>query len=130
MEIRRAHFDVPQEEWAGLAARIDELLHGQEGFLGVSAEVEAIDEEVIKTARKMAHAMYKNDGCGIAAPQIGDLRQIVVIDCEAEGIRIDGVDSRNKVALGSDFFAPSPGSCELAFAGCSAFAVRVRESWS
>jgi len=37
-----AHFDVPQEEWAVLAARIDELLHGQEGFLGVSPEIEAV----------------------------------------------------------------------------------------
>ena len=36
------HFDVPQEDWAGLAARIDELLHGQEGFLGVSGDVEAV----------------------------------------------------------------------------------------
>lgn len=37
-----AHFDVAQEDWAGLAARIDELLHGQQGFLGVSDEVEAV----------------------------------------------------------------------------------------
>ena len=37
-----AHFDVPQADWAGLAARIDELLHGQEGFLGVTCQLEAI----------------------------------------------------------------------------------------
>jgi transposase len=37
-----AHFDVAQVDWAVLAARIDELLHGQAGFLGVSDAVEAV----------------------------------------------------------------------------------------
>ena len=45
------------------------------------AAVEAIDDEIKKTAKKMAKLMYKYDGCGIAAPQIGVLKQIVVIDC-------------------------------------------------
>lgn len=44
------------------------------------APVETIDDEVVKIAKRMAKAMYKNEGCGIAAPQIGVLRQIVVID--------------------------------------------------
>ncbi len=46
------------------------------------APVEVIDDEVKKTAKKMAKLMYKYDGCGIAAPQIGVLKQIVVIDCD------------------------------------------------
>lgn len=36
--------------------------------------------EVAKIAKKMAKAMYKNDGCGLAAPQIGVSKQIIVID--------------------------------------------------
>ena len=44
------------------------------------ALVDVVDDEVRKTAKKMARLMYKNDGCGLAAPQIGVLRQIVVID--------------------------------------------------
>ena len=56
--------------------------------------------------------------------------EVVVIDCEAESVKVDDVDTRNKVALGSDFFALEPGACELAFAGCSAFEVRFRERWS
>ena len=36
--------------------------------------------EVARIAKKMAKAMYKNDGCGLAAPQIGVLKQIIVID--------------------------------------------------
>ncbi|MEY2926129.1 MAG: hypothetical protein RL367_606, partial [Pseudomonadota bacterium] len=35
------HFDVPRADWAALAARIDELLHGQTGFLDVSSKIEA-----------------------------------------------------------------------------------------
>ena len=37
-----AHFDVLQADWAALAARIDEILHGQFGFLGVSEQIEAV----------------------------------------------------------------------------------------
>jgi len=36
-----AHFDVPQADWAGLAARIDELLRGQSSLLAVSSAIEA-----------------------------------------------------------------------------------------
>ena len=35
------HFDVPQGDWAALAARIDELRHGQASLLAVSATVES-----------------------------------------------------------------------------------------
>lgn len=58
------------------------------------APVETIDDEVIKTAHRMAKAMYKNDGCGIAAPQIGVLRQIVVID-----VNWGGEDDKNPMYL-------------------------------
>ena len=56
--------------------------------------------------------------------------ETVVVDCVSEAVTIDGVDSRNKVALGSDFFALEPGACELAFSGCSAHTVRFRERWA
>jgi peptide deformylase len=59
------------------------------------APVEAIDDEVKKIAKRMAKAMYKYDGCGIAAPQIGVLRQIVVIDCEWGG----DSDDKNPIYL-------------------------------
>ena len=36
-----AHFDVPQADWAALAGRIDELLHGQASLLAVRCAVEA-----------------------------------------------------------------------------------------
>jgi len=37
-----AHFDLPQAEWAALAGRIDELLHGQASLVAVSPAVEAL----------------------------------------------------------------------------------------
>lgn len=47
--------------------------------------IEVIDDEVKKLAKRMAKAMYKYEGCGIAAPQVGVCRQLVVIDCEWDG---------------------------------------------
>lgn len=37
-----ADFDLPQENWADLAARIDDLLHGQQGLLNITQDVEAL----------------------------------------------------------------------------------------
>lgn len=56
--------------------------------------------------------------------------ETVVVDCAAETVRTGSYDIRNKVALGSDFFALEPGACELAFAGCSSFEVSFRERWA
>ena len=51
----------------------------------VCEPVETIDADVKKLAKRMAKAMYKYEGCGIAAPQVGELKRIVVIDCEWGG---------------------------------------------
>lgn len=56
--------------------------------------------------------------------------EVVVVDCAGETVRAGNSDIRNKVALGSDFFALEPGACELAFAGCSSFEVSFRERWA
>lgn|GEM_PF-801446 len=56
--------------------------------------------------------------------------EVVVVDCAAETVRTGSYDIRNKVALGSDFFALDPGACELAFAGCSSFEISFRERWA
>lgn len=39
------------------------------------------DKALVKLGKKMAQAMYKNGGCGLAAPQVGILKRFVVIDC-------------------------------------------------
>jgi hypothetical protein len=45
--------------------------------------------------------------------------EVVGIDCEGEGVTIDGVDARAYVTPASDFFSLSTGSCKLSFTGCS-----------
>ena len=40
------------------------------------------DKSLQKLAKQMIKAMYKNDGCGLAAPQLGVAKRIVVVDCD------------------------------------------------
>ena len=42
------------------------------------------DKSLKRLAKQMAHLMYKNAGCGLAAPQVGVLKRLVVIDCDQE----------------------------------------------
>lgn len=43
-------------------------------------EVKEINEEVRSLAKDMLKIMYREDGVGLAAPQIGDKRRIIVVD--------------------------------------------------
>ena len=43
-------------------------------------KVEVIDEKIIQILDDMADTMYNADGVGLAAPQVGILKRIVVID--------------------------------------------------
>lgn len=45
-----------------------------------SKAVEVIDEKVLVLLKDMAETMYKAEGGGLAAPQVGILKRIVVID--------------------------------------------------
>jgi peptide deformylase len=46
--------------------------------------VAKVDDEIRKIAREMLQTMYSNDGIGLAAPQVGIHKQIVVIDLEPD----------------------------------------------
>lgn len=46
------------------------------------APVEEITPELRELADRMLADMYATEGCGLAAPQIGELIQMVVIDCD------------------------------------------------
>lgn len=45
-----------------------------------SKKVEKIDRRIISILEDMADTMYKNEGVGLAAPQVGILRRIIIID--------------------------------------------------
>lgn len=52
----------------------DELLRKR------SREVEAIDNKIRELVLDMVDTMYKNDGVGLAAPQVGILKRVIVYD--------------------------------------------------
>ena len=47
----------------------------------VSNRVDIIDGSIISTLDDMLECMYRNNGIGLAAPQVGILKRLVVIDC-------------------------------------------------
>lgn len=40
------------------------------------------DKTLKKLSKQMAKAMYANDGVGLAAPQVGVLKRLIVVDCD------------------------------------------------
>ena len=50
--------------------------------------VTRFDKKLEKTLKAMAESMYANNGCGLAAPQIGLSKRMIVIDADdGAGIR-------------------------------------------
>lgn len=47
----------------------------------ISKIVDVIDNSIISILDDMLECMYKNNGIGLAAPQVGILKRLVVIDC-------------------------------------------------
>lgn len=59
--------------------------YGDELLRKKSKKVEHIDDRIVTLLEDMQETMYKGDGVGLAAPQVGILKRIVVIDV-GEGI--------------------------------------------
>jgi peptide deformylase len=53
---------------------------GDEVLRKKAREVDVINEKIVTLIKDMAETMYQADGVGLAAPQIGILKRIVVID--------------------------------------------------
>lgn len=71
-------------------------------------------------------------GCGNAIVRVEHAfsgGEVVRIDCESEGVTVDGVDTRADVTLASDFFSLVPGGVTLTFSGCSTHATTFHERW-
>ena len=56
------------------------LKEGDETLLKVSRRVDKIDDRIHQLLDDMRETMYAADGVGLAAPQVGILRRIAVID--------------------------------------------------
>ncbi len=52
-----------------------------------SKEIDVIDDKIRELAKDMLETMHKWDGLGLAGPQIGILKRIIVIDLYEEGMQ-------------------------------------------
>lgn len=50
----------------------------------IAKPVKNFDEKLGQLLDDMAETMYEADGCGLAAPQVGVIRRVIVIDCSEE----------------------------------------------
>ena len=59
--------------------------YGDEIVTKRAKEVEEIDERTKELIEDMIETLHKNNGVGLAAPQVGVLKRIIVIDIYGEG---------------------------------------------
>jgi peptide deformylase len=59
-------------------------LLGDKTLRQTAKRINRVDEDLRRTIREMLQTMYSSDGIGLAAPQVGIHKQLVVIDCELE----------------------------------------------
>ena len=62
-------------------------LDGDEILKKRSREIEVIDDKIRELAADMMETMHKYDGLGLAGPQVGILKRIIVIDLYEEGMQ-------------------------------------------
>lgn len=86
---------------------ICEILHYPDSRLAEKSKpVEEITKEIKELAANMIETMYEEDGIGLAAPQVGALHRLVVIDVSGPEVRNELMTLINPVILSSD------GSCD------------------
>lgn len=70
-------------------------------LLRLKAErIESVDEEVCRLVADMAETMYVAEGIGLAAPQVGVSRRVIVVDVDQVDGGKDGRSGRRKVNPG------------------------------
>lgn len=72
-------------------ALLDILTYPDPRLAKKSLPVEAVDDEIRQLIDDMLETMYDAEGVGLAAPQIGVLKRIIVVDC-ADRHTEDGED--------------------------------------
>lgn len=59
---------------------------GEDTLRKRSREVDVIDERIVTLVNDMKETMAAADGVGLAAPQVGILRRVVIVDMEKYGV--------------------------------------------
>jgi len=62
----------------------DIIIHPDPRLKKVVPAVAAVDDAVRKLADDMLQTMYHAPGIGLAAPQVGEMKRLLVMDCEKE----------------------------------------------
>ncbi|MBE6468586.1 MAG: peptide deformylase [Coriobacteriaceae bacterium] len=77
------------------------------------AEIDEITPEIVELAARMRETMFEDGGCGLAAPQVGELVQLVLVDTTYTGA--DDYDPyvliNPKIVEQSDTLAPYSEGC-------------------
>ena len=68
--------------------------------------IEEIDDSIRELAARMLEDMYAAEGCGLAAPQVGETIQLVVIDVDRG--HADGVDGEETLKDLEEKLGPLP----------------------
>src|SRR5690349_16975733 len=58
---------------------------GSETLRRRAEEIDAVDEELRRVVRDMFETMYEAEGVGLAGPQVGLSRRVIVVDVREEG---------------------------------------------
>lgn len=64
--------------------------------------VDEVDDELRALARNMFDTMYAADGVGLAAPQVGILRRLIVVDPREEGVKPHALVNPRVVETGEE----------------------------
>ena len=56
-------------------------------LLKISKSITDIDQEIKVLLNDMLEVMYKSNGIGLAAPQVGILKRLIVMDCTDSEIK-------------------------------------------
>lgn len=89
------------------------------------------DKSLNRVAKQMARLMYENNGCGLAAPQVGLNKRFVVIDVDWDG---ENASTRNPIFLVNPEIVELDGEAVLdneACLSCPGISVPVlRQPWA
>ena len=89
--------------------------YGDPVLKNISEKIEKIDDELLKLIDDMAETMYDAPGVGLAAPQVGINRRVVIIDIEGTLKKIinpEFLECKSKLEIGEEGCLSIPGIYE------------------
>jgi len=66
-----------------IMSKLKIIIAPDERLCAISEKVNYLDKEIITFVEQMVETMYESNGIGLAAPQVGNLKRILVMDCNS-----------------------------------------------